>query len=69
MFLGLCIFVATHLIWAAQPTLALSMKASPRSQKPNGAVAASWFATWHVGDVPLASVNWTEYNMAFYAFA
>ena len=71
MFLGFCILVAAHVIWAAQPTLAHSMKASPRqsaAQKP-GLVAASWYASWHAGDVPLTMVNWTEYNIVFYAFA
>jgi len=69
MFLGLYVFVAAHLIWAAQPTLARSIKAFPLAQKPNGSVAASWYVAWHVNGVPLASVNWTEYNMVFYAFA
>lgn len=71
MFLGLCIFVAAHLIWAAQPTFARSIKALPRqsTQKPTGHVAASWYASWHVQDVPLSAVNWTEYNVVIYAFA
>ena len=71
MFLGLCIFVAAHLIWATQPTLARSMKGFPRQspKKPTGHVAASWYASWHAQDVPLATVNWTEYNVAIYAFA
>ncbi len=71
MFLGLCIFAAAHLIWAAQPTLARSIKAFPRQspQKPTGHVAASWYASWHAQDVPLAAVNWAEYNVVIYAFA
>jgi len=71
MFLGLIIFVATHLICVAQPTLAHPTKALPRRsvQKPTGHVAASWYTSWHVQDVPLETVNWSEYNMAFYAFA
>jgi hypothetical protein len=69
MFLGLYIFVAAYLIWAAQPSLAGSRESSRLWQKPKGHVAASWYAAWHVGDVPLASVNWTKYDMVFYAFA
>jgi hypothetical protein len=70
MFLSLCIFVAAHLIWAAQPTLARSTNVFPRQwQKPTGPVAASWYASWHAQDVPLATVNWTEYNVVIYAFA
>jgi len=32
-------------------------------------VAASWYASWNAADVPLAKVNWTEYNVVVYAFA
>ena len=71
MFLSLCIFVAAHAIWAAQPILARTINASPRqlAKKPAGYVAASWYTSQHASDVPLASVNWTEYNLVFYAFA
>lgn len=72
MFLGLCIFIAAHVIWAAQPTLAKAGSLSPRQStqptKPTGHVAASWYTSWHAEYVPLASVNWTEYNMVFYSF-
>ena len=70
MLLSLCIFVATHLIWTAQPTLARAINAFPRiSQKPTGSVAASWYTSWHAQDVPLSTVNWTEFDVVVYAFA
>ncbi|KAN0105191.1 glycoside hydrolase family 18 protein [Russula decolorans] len=58
-------------MWTTQPTLARSIKALPRTSplKPTGFVAASWYASWNAADVPLAKVNWTEYNVVVYAFA
>ncbi|KAJ6538875.1 glycoside hydrolase family 18 protein [Mycena vulgaris] len=53
----------TLLALAAQCAAAITAASS------NYTVAAGWYASWHVTDVPLSSVLWSKYTHMTYAFA
>ncbi|KAJ6629448.1 glycoside hydrolase superfamily [Mycena sp. CBHHK59/15] len=49
--------------------LAAQCVASPTAASSNYTVAAGWYTSWHVTDVPLSSVLWSKYTHMIYAFA
>ncbi|CAE6390033.1 unnamed protein product [Rhizoctonia solani] len=42
---------------------------SAPAAKPKEPVAATWFASWHANDFPLANVSWNKYTTVSYSFA
>ncbi|KAJ7467140.1 glycoside hydrolase family 18 protein [Mycena latifolia] len=49
--------------------LAAQCAAATAAASSNFTVAAGWYASWHVTDVPLTSVLWSKYTHMTYAFA
>ncbi|KAJ7665711.1 glycoside hydrolase superfamily [Mycena rosella] len=49
--------------------LAAQCAAATSAASSNYTVAAGWYASWHVTDVPLSSVLWSKYTHMTYAFA
>ncbi|KAJ7141208.1 glycoside hydrolase superfamily [Mycena epipterygia] len=49
--------------------LAAQCAAATTAASSNYTVAAGWYASWHVSDVPLSSVLWSKYTHMTYAFA